>query len=74
MLISVILGAITFIPGKAYIWPVIKHVYISFRFLFGKANSTYFNIITTKRNKLVKLANKFQVLDKTLKSYQKLFL
>ena len=74
MLTGVVLGAVTFIPGKTYAWPVIKHVYISSRFLFSKANPTYFSIIAAKRNKLAKLAGKFQALDKTLGSYQKLFL
>ena len=74
MLTGVVLRAITFIPGKAYAQPVIKHIYINFRFLFGKVNPTYFSIITAKRNKLAKLTDKFQTLDKTLKGYHKLFL
>ena len=68
MLAGVVLGAITFIPGKAYAWPVIRHVYI------GKANPTYFSIIAAKRNKLAELADKFQALNRTPGGYQKLFL
>ena len=74
MLAGVVLGAVTFIPGKAYAWPVIRHVYISSRFLFGKANPNYFSIIAAKRNKLTELADKFQALDRTPGGYQKLFL
>ena len=73
MLAGVVLGAVTFIPGKAYAWPVIRHVYIGSRFLFGKANPSYFSISGAKRNKLVELVDKFQAFDRT-PGYQKLFL
>ena len=53
---------------------MIRHVYIGSRFLFGKANPTYFSIIAAKRNKLAELADKFQALDRTPGGYQKLFL
>ena len=69
MFTGVVLKAITFIPSKAYAQPVIRYIYISFKFLFNKANLTYFNIIAVKRNKLAKLADKFQALNKTLRGY-----
>ena len=68
MFTGVILKVITFIPGKAYVWPIIKHVYIN------KANFIYFSIIAVKKNKVIKLTDRFQALNKTPKGYQKLFL